>query len=172
MRIIFETPRLVVRQIAPVDADALYAIFADPLNVRFYGKEQPWSRAEVERMVATYPTGDARLICAPGLLLLKPALEVVGFGGVGYFRQAGNTADLMFIFKHEYWGRGLATELARAALAAAWQHPEVTTIYATVHPANAPSIRVLEKSGMIYQGELPDKNRRLYRIDRCVTEDE
>lgn len=172
MSIIFETPRLVVRQITPGDEDALYAIFADSLNVRFYGNEQPWSRADVEGMVASYPAGDARLICAPGLLLLKPALEVVGFGGVGYYRQANTTADLMFIFKHEYWGRGLATELAQAAIAEAWRHPEVTTIYATVHPANAPSIRVLEKSGMIYQGDLPDKNRRLYRIDRGATEDE
>jgi hypothetical protein len=40
-------------------------------------------------------------------------------------------------------------------------------VLATVHPANAASVRVLEQCGMVLQAHLPDKNRRLYRLDRA-----
>ncbi len=166
MTILLETPRLVVRQVTAGDADALLAIFGDPENVRFYGTGRPWSREEVERFVANYPAGDERLVSAPGLVLLRPMLTVVGFGGVGYYRQEGNTPDLFFIFDRAHWGRGLATELVQAAIAAAFRHPEVGTIYATVQPANRASMRVLEKIGMRPQGYLPEKDWVLYRIDR------
>ncbi len=163
---LFETPRLVVRQVAPGDADALLAIFGDPENTRFYGAGRPWSRADAERFLASYPAGDERLISAPGLALLRPALAVVGFGGVGYYRREGTTADLFFILRKEHWGRGLATELARAAIAAAFCRPEIGSMYATVRPDNRASARVLEKCGMPLQRHLPEEDRLLYRLDR------
>jgi ribosomal-protein-alanine N-acetyltransferase len=137
---LFETERLVVRKTSLEDIDALLAILADPDTVRLFGSSRPWSRAEVERFVRSYPDSDSRLISAPGLALLKPDLEVVGFGGVVYYVAEGNTADLLFVVDRRHWGHGLATELARAALAAALaaalRHPEVAIVHATVHPAN------------------------------------
>jgi RimJ/RimL family protein N-acetyltransferase len=164
--VLFETPRLLVRRATVDDADALLAIFGDPENVRLYGTGQPWSRADAERFILSYPVGDDRLVASPGVALLKPCLEAVGFGGVGYYRAAGNTPDLLFAFRRAYRGRGLATELARAALAEAFTHPEIDHVLATVHPANTASVRVLEKCGMVLRGHVPDKNRLLYRLDR------
>jgi len=123
----------------------------------------------VERFVASYPARDERLVCAPGIILLKPELEVVGFGGVGYYLWDGNTADLLFLLRKEHWGKGLATELARAAIQEAFRHPEVETIHATAKPVNAASIRVLEKSGMRLLGYRPEVDRLVYRIDRPNT---
>ena len=71
----------------------------------------------------------------------------------------GNTADLLFLIAREYQRRGLATELASSAVAAALRHPEVEVVNATEHPDNRASIRVLEKIGMRPEGYDGDADR-------------
>ncbi len=170
MLVLFETPRLIVRQMARTDADALLAIFSDRETMRFYGSGQPWTRADVERMLDTYPFGDERLISEPGIALRKPDLAIAAYGGVGYFRQGDATADLFFIVKPEQRGQGLATEFAAAAITAAFQRPEIMTIHATVMPRNNASKQVLKKVGMRFHGYRPDRDRLHYRIDREITQ--
>ena len=170
MRILFETPRLIVRQIVRDDVDGLFALFGDPETMRFYGSGQPWSRDEVARMLDTYPYGDSRLISEPGIALRKPDLAIAAYGGVGYFRRGDATADLFFVVRPEQRGRGIATEFATAAIATAFQKPEIAAIHATVMPQNSASERVLKKAGMRFQTYLPDRDRLHYRIDRDVIE--
>ena len=163
---LLETERLLVRKATLGDVETLLRFLGDPETVRRFGSGEPWTRAEVERFVRSYPDGDPALVSAPGLALRKPALEPVGFGGVGYYAAAGNTPDLLFVLDRRHWGHGLATELARAAVAAAFGRPEIATIWATVHPANVASIRVLEKCGLTREGTIPERNRLRYRIGR------
>jgi RimJ/RimL family protein N-acetyltransferase len=166
---LFETERLVVRRAILDDVEALLTFFADPEHTRYFGSGQPLDRREMGAYLGGYPEHDPRLISLPGLALLKPELCVVGFGGVGYYAAPENHADLLFILKKEFWGKGLATELARAALAKAFERPEITMIYATAKPGNAAAIRVLEKCGMLYEQYLSDRDRVLYRIGRSDT---
>ena len=164
---IFETERLVVRRASPTaDLDALLAIFGDPVNTAQFGGGRPWSEDEVRQFLAGYPERDPQLVSTPGLALLRPGLEPVGFGGVGYYVAPSNTAELFFIFRHQFWGRGLATELARAAVEAAFRRPEVEVVQATVKPSNGASRRVLEKCGMTEVRYLPGAARVLYRLER------
>ena len=166
MSTLFETSRLLIRRVTPDDVDELCSIFGDADNVWAYGTGLPWSRADVEQFIAGYPASDPRLISAPGLALLKQSGAVTGFGGVGYYLEEGNSADLLYIFKHAYWGKGLATELAQAALATAFGRSEIDLIHATVKPSNVASVRVLEKSGMRLEQYLPDVDRLHYVLDR------
>ena len=164
--ILFQTERLVVRRASPADVDALLEIHGDPEAMRFFGQGQTLNTADIERLLRAYPADDPQLIACPGLVLLKPTLQPIGFGGVGYYVSPGNQAELLFIFKRAFWGRGLATELAREALASAFAHPEISVITATVMPANVASIHVLEKCGMTRDCYLPEHDRLLYRITR------
>lgn len=50
------------------------------------------------------------------------------------------------------WGQGFATEACRAMLAFGFSDLELQRIYAQVLSGNQPSIRVLEKLGMIHEG--------------------
>jgi len=166
MRILFETPRLHVRALSPDDANVLLSILGDAEATRYYKSGKPWDRAEVERLLASYPFADPRIISEPGIALLKTTGAIIGYGGVGYLQRDGNTADLLFILKPAYWGQGLASELAEAAVATAFQRPEIATIYAIVHPLNQASARVLAKSGLRQEGYLAECDRLLYRRDR------
>jgi RimJ/RimL family protein N-acetyltransferase len=42
----------------------------------------------------------------------------------------------------------------------------VAIVYATVHPANLASIRVLEKCGLTHERHLPERNRLLVSLAR------
>lgn len=54
--------------------------------------------------------------------------------------------DLGFIFSKGAWGRGYATEAARAMVRAGFDELGLTRIYATCDVANAASARVLENA--------------------------
>jgi ribosomal-protein-alanine N-acetyltransferase len=164
---LFATERLTVRKATLHDMDALLAIFGDPENVRHYNQGLPWTRPQVRELVDHFTTAcPPSAAVTPGVVLLKPGHAVVGFGGVFYDAQAMDEAELAFIFRKEHWGKGLATEFARAAIAAAFAHPGIASVNATVKPVNVASVRVLEKCGLQCVRYMPEKDRLLYRVDR------
>ncbi|MFR9774881.1 GNAT family N-acetyltransferase [Micromonospora sp. MS34] len=59
--------------------------------------------------------------------------------------------------------RGYTTEAARALVAFALTLPGVTRVYATVDPANVPSVRVLEKAGLRRDGTVASDEGPLHR---------
>ena len=120
MAMLFATERLAVRAATLDDMDALLAIFGDPENVRHYNQGLPWTRTQVQELINHFaPAGVPSAVVTPGVVLLKPGNDVVGFGGVYYDAQVMDEAELAFIFRQEQWGKGLATEFVRAAIAAA-----------------------------------------------------
>ena len=164
---LYETERLTVHRATDADVDPLLCVVADPGVMRHFAHGLPWSREELVGFLAQYPEGDPNLVCVPGVLRLRPAGQVVGFGGVGYYMSEGTTADLYYVLAKDYWGAGLATELGRAALADAFSRPEVSYVNASAMPVNAPSIRVLEKCGLRFVKYIPEADRNLYRITRA-----
>ncbi|MFU8873027.1 GNAT family N-acetyltransferase [Micromonospora sp. SL4-19] len=59
--------------------------------------------------------------------------------------------------------RGYTTEAARALVAFALTAPGVDEVYATVDPANRPSVRVLEKAGLRRDGTVHSDEGLLHR---------
>jgi RimJ/RimL family protein N-acetyltransferase len=57
-------------------------------------------------------------------------------------------ADLGFIFARDVWGRGYASEVARALVVAGFEQLGVGRIFATCDVANHASARVLEHAGL------------------------
>jgi RimJ/RimL family protein N-acetyltransferase len=148
-----ETERLVLRPWRPAeDLDALAAMNADPEVMRFVAPNRPLTReetaAQLERFVAHWDEhgfglwavvprdGDGRLIGFAGLAIpwflpqIRPAVEV------GWRLASGA------------WGRGYATEAARASVAFGFERPGLRSIVCAIEPGNARSMRVAEKLGM------------------------
>lgn len=55
--------------------------------------------------------------------------------------------EIGYILKGEVWGKGLATEAARALVAFGFERLGLNEVFATVDDDNSASIRVLEKAG-------------------------
>jgi [ribosomal protein S5]-alanine N-acetyltransferase len=67
--------------------------------------------------------------------------------------EGGPDVELGFHLRPSSWGRGYATEAARACLDAAFTAIGLAEVIAIVAPGNAASVRVLEKIGMRPAGE-------------------
>ena len=57
-------------------------------------------------------------------------------------------------FMPEYWGRGLATEIARACVRMGFDRLDVASLVAITTPANLGSQRVMRKAGLSYERDI------------------
>lgn len=60
--------------------------------------------------------------------------------------------ELAYRLHKQYWGKGYATELAKALIKHGFNDLKLPRIIALVHPDNLASKRVMEKAGMSYYG--------------------
>ena len=78
---------------------------------------------------------------------------IVGHGGLFNSPREAGEVEVGYVIKPAYWGRGLATEITMAALKVGFESLDLQRIIAIAQPANAPSRRVMEKCGMIFETE-------------------
>lgn len=129
----------------PEDHDSFHSICSDPHVMKYVGDGQPWSpqktREFIERASATSAT------CGFGqwALIRSDDSKLLGFCG---FVDSDEGPEIGWRLAADSWGRGLATEAARAALKHAFDVLEFRRVIATVQAANRASIRVVEKLGM------------------------
>jgi ribosomal-protein-alanine N-acetyltransferase len=157
------TSRLLLRRPRPDDVDAYLAIESDP-EYAFFGSRDSVDRAGMER-------GLARIVGAPWDQHPEFAVvfegQVVGRVALTVDR-ANATAALGYGILRSCWGRGIATEAARAAVDYAFEAFELAKVGARVDPRNIASVRVLEKLGMQLEGVLRSQLlRRGERVDRA-----
>jgi ribosomal-protein-alanine N-acetyltransferase len=99
----------------------------------------------------------------------KADSRVVGRGGLRHVHVGGHDAvEIAYALMADFWGRGLATEMAEAILTVAFEHLGRADIVAFTLPTNRASRRVMEKVGCtcertIVHAGLPHV---LYRIKR------
>ena len=76
------------------------------------------------------------------------------FLGVVELRLNPPKADLGYIFCEPFWGQGFASEVVKHVVDWAFAQPEIFRVWATCHPDNAASIRVLNKAGLMFEARL------------------
>ncbi len=75
-------------------------------------------------------------------------------GRVGiHFPYGWPGPELAYTLGKPFWGRGYATEAARAALDWAFSHRDFLALMSLIYPENAASIRVATKLGETLRGD-------------------
>jgi RimJ/RimL family protein N-acetyltransferase len=141
---VIETARLTIRRIVPGDAAALHAVYGDAEAMRWVGDGQPLSFERCEEWVKVSQKNYAARGYGMFALEDRATGAIVGFAGLVH---PGGQADpeLKYALARGEWGRGYATEAARALLDA---FVPATRVIATAAPENLASHRVLEKAGL------------------------
>jgi len=137
------TERLLLRPGFPEDAPALAAAIGDEQVVRNLGRVPwPYSLADAEAFLAM--PRDPRLPTC--LITERTASAPVIVGGCGLHRRQSGAVELGYWIARPHWGRGLATEAARAVIdiARALRLPAIEAGHFLDNPASG---RVLEKLG-------------------------
>ncbi len=81
------------------------------------------------------------------VLVLKKNQEIIGYGGVCEFEfKEFSCLELGYVLGRKYWGFGYATEIAKAQLDFILDLGKMA--FATAHPNNIGSKKILEKIGM------------------------
>ena len=150
----FRTRRLVVREMALDDAVGLLPITSDPAVVRHltFG---PTSDVEVRGLV-DFAMASARSEPRTDYALAVVASEsgaLVGSCGLELDADAPRSAEVYFVLAQGSWGRGFGTELLGALLAFGFERVGLRRIHGVAHPENVASVRVMQKNGMVYEGD-------------------
>ncbi len=82
-------------------------------------------------------------------VVVKDSGHVIGYCGL-IFLEGTTEVELAYGLAKSSWGKGFATEAARASLRFGFEELKLNRVVAVVNPQNIPSQRVLEKLGMKY----------------------
>ena len=163
-----ETDRLLLRPWCEEDAAELQRLFADA-DVRG-GRNMPPAR------VAGFAESSLRQWrvngFGPWAAIDKTTGAWVGRVGLDHLDDwpGADKIEVGFELHKAWWGRGLATEAAKAALRFGFEARGLQTIISVTAAAHAAARRVMEKAGLTYRGTRywmsPDVPVVWYAIDR------
>jgi len=144
---ILETERLVLRYQREEDIAFLVGLWTDERAMRFMGgkRDEAFLREEFGR-VARNPR-EERYDLWPAIL--KESGTPVGYAGFIPKEIEGiERIELVYLTHPDHWGRGYATELARALAAYAKEQLGIASLAALIEAENLPSRRVAERAGL------------------------
>jgi [ribosomal protein S5]-alanine N-acetyltransferase len=150
---IIRTERLLLREFVEDDWRAVLAYQRDPRYLRYYegtDRTEADARAFVQRFL------DYQQESPRSKIQLAITFDGHLVGNVGLRRAAPDArlADIGYEVAPEFWGRGYATEAARAMLALGFGELGLHRVTAHCLAENSASGRVLEKLGMRQEGRL------------------
>ena len=148
------TLRLRLRDWRDSDRDAFAAQNADEETMRYLGG--PMTRAESDAYIERTKGHWAEDGYGKWAVELAETGEFAGALGLQRVRfDAAFTpaVEIAWRMTRRFWGRGYATEAARAAVAFGFDTLELDEIVALTVPDNRASRMVMEKLGMAYAGE-------------------
>lgn len=156
MRVV-ETDRLIIRHLQSEDLDEFYEICGDPEVMRHVGDGQPLSREQTQRWIEKSQANYRKYGFGCSAVVAKEDGRLIGYCGLVNPTSAGE-AEIIYAFKRQYWGKGLASEAAKAMLDFGLKRCALKRVIATIDPSNHASIRIVEKWGMTYQEQRLDEH--------------
>jgi RimJ/RimL family protein N-acetyltransferase len=142
-----ETERLRLRPWREADREPFFALNSDPAVMEYLPKgTRADSDAAVDRMMATQAAHGHCFWAVER----KDDGAFLGFCGPMPAREPLNEVELGWRLSRNAWGKGYASEGARASLAWCWDNLDTPTVMAITVPANVRSRAVMERIGMRY----------------------
>ena len=146
---LIETERLLLRLFEAADLDTAYIIFNDADVQKYLSAKNKRSREKMEvllnKSVNYWQTRGFGMLCVAD----KTTNKMIGYCGFQTFDGTSNI-EIGFGFLKDCWGKGIATEAAKACLKFAFENLSLEKIYAATVSENIASQKVLEKINMKY----------------------
>lgn len=147
MKLVLETPRLLLREMSHADLPFVAGMLGHPEVSRYYERRFGFeeARAWLDRQLERYARD------GHGLWLVVDRASGAPLGQVGLALQeveGVRRPEIGWLLDRPFWGKGYATEAGiatRDAAFARWGYPEVISL---IRPVNGPSRRVAERVGL------------------------
>ena len=159
---VLTTERLKLRPFTAADETNLFRLYGDPdvMDIRKIGTQsRAQSQAQLRDIIEHWQAFGFGLWAVTEC----DSRAFMGECGLRHEQPGSDKIELSYGFLPAFWGWGMATETARAALDFGFGRAGMEKIYALAKSRNAPSRHVLEKIGMRLQSEHRDGNEPVVR---------
>lgn len=143
------TPRLVLRPFTLGDFDALFRIVQEPDIFRYFPTPAAWAKEKVERYIHYQIAHWQKYKYGHWAVVMRETGQIIGWNGLEYLPDTDET-EVGYLLSGMFWGKGIATEAAGAAVKFGLNKIGLKEIIGLTHPQNLASQRVLEKSGLSF----------------------
>lgn len=165
-----QTSRLILREFQRQDLQALAPILADPKVMKF-SPTGVCSVEQVQERIEDYIACYSEFGFGKWAVVLKESNKLIGYCGLAVDKIDGkNEKELGYRLDSKYWGQGLATEAASAAIKYGFDQFKLPYVLGLVERENKASVKVLEKIGMQYQRQtiFREIEMDMYRVDAAA----
>lgn len=147
-----ETVRLRIRPFRFEDAVEQHRIvYSDPEVMRYLGDGTTRTVEQSQRAMQFFIDHDEREGYSIWSVEDKNTNQLMGHCGLFHIPKT-DAVEVAYGFGKEFWGKGYATEAARASLRYGFETAKLDEIIGLTYPENQPSQNVLRKIGMGYEG--------------------
>ena len=166
---VIETPHLLLRAWTPGDAEAWFNILQEEDILRYFPNPVPPSREKAGEYISHQLAHWAQFGYGHWAVVTPEDGRVVGWNGLEYLPELDET-EVAYLLSRRVWGRGFATEAARAAVQFGFEIAGLAQIIGLVHPGNTGSVRVLEKCGLRFADRITLWGLEMlrYRVQRAA----
>ncbi len=154
MKIICETPRLILREVDLADAEGFFEMDSDPEVARFVGGRPVDSIEKSREIILFVQKQYAERGIGRWSVVEKATGAFIGWCGLkralpedAIRPEKGEFIDLGYRFSKKNWGQGFASEAARAALEQGLGPLGFSKICAMADSRHSVSLHILEKTG-------------------------
>jgi [ribosomal protein S5]-alanine N-acetyltransferase len=161
-RIAFETERLIVRRLTKDDKDNFFLLNGSEEVMRYIRapKNREESDAHLEMILAD-EAANPRKGAGRWLVEEKVTGAFVGSFAIIPIPSEPEKTQLGYSFIPEHWGKGYATELAKAGLQFFLDNSTIPEIYGVTETENVASSKVLQKAGFVYHSTKVEEGKEL-----------
>lgn len=152
MRFFIETERLILRDLLPTDDAVMFELDSNATVHRYLGNNPIKTIEEARNVIAIIQEQYARNGIGRWATIEKASGDFIGWSGLKHVTDAtgddNHYYDVGYRLIPRYWGKGYATEAAKAALEYGFTTMNLEEVIGTANVENIASRKALEKCGL------------------------
>jgi len=147
---VVQTLRLTLRHLTASDAEELYRIYQTENILQYFPPSPPPTLDKIQRFILRQQEHWDKYGYGNWGITLKGESQIIGWVGLTFIPELNET-EVGYLLDKPYWGKGFATEAARASIQFGFESHGLDHIIALVYADNVASRRVIEKCGLTYE---------------------
>jgi ribosomal-protein-alanine N-acetyltransferase len=149
---ILTTPRLRLRQLTHEDADGMMAIFGDPEMMRYLKQPLRDTHEKAIELIDLLMDWYQKQESINWGITLPDDDHLIGMCGMADWERDDRRVDIGYQIIRAHWGKGYATEAARAIIGWCFENLDLHRVQADCTDGNIASEKVMLKCGFKVEG--------------------
>ncbi len=147
---VLTTPRLLLRQMTMADLPEMFFLRSDEETVKYISRPRAKTYEDAARYITLFTDAAANNEGITWAIAFNDKPETI-IGHIGFWRiiKEHHRAEIGYLLNPQHQGKGIMQQALTAALDYAFNTMHLHTIEGGVNPANAASIKLLERNGFV-----------------------